>query len=134
MKERLCELAKEAANNAYSPYSGFKVGAALLCADGSIYIGSNVENASYSVTVCAERNAFLKAVNDGKREFLSIAVAGGREEVGSLLCPPCGVCLQTMLEFCDPKTFKIFLVNDNGCDEYLLSRLIPLGFKNEVLK
>ena len=133
MKKRLCELAKETAKKSYSPYSGFKVGAALLCADLSIYTGANVENASYSVTVCAERSAFLQAVNDGKRQFLSIAVAGGREAVGTDLCPPCGVCLQTMLEFCDPKTFKVYLVRDEGFEEYLLSELLPLGFKNEVL-
>lgn len=133
MKERLCELAKEVANNSYSPYSGFKVGAALLCADGSIYKGTNVENASYSVTVCAERSAFLKAVNDGKREFTAIAVAGGREDIGAEICPPCGVCLQTMLEFCDPKSFKVFLTRKGQCEEYLLSDLLPFGFKNEVL-
>lgn len=133
MKKRLCELAKETANKAYSPYSGFNVGAALLCSDGSIYSGANVENASYSVTVCAERSAFLNAVNDGKREFLSIAIAGGREKVGTALCPPCGVCLQTMLEFCDPKTFRVYLVRDEECEEYLLCELLPLGFKNEAL-
>ena len=134
MKNRLCELAKEIANNAYSPYSGFKVGAALLCADGSIYLGSNVENASYSVTVCAERSAFLKAVNDKKYDFTAIAVAGGRDEIGKTLCPPCGVCLQTMAEFCNPDKFMVYLVNGDGIDEHLLSEMLPFGFKSEDLK
>ncbi len=132
MKQKLCESAKEAAKNSYSPYSGFKVGAALLCADGSIYKGTNIENASYSVTICAERSAVSKAVSDGKREFVAAAIAGGREEVGVEACPPCGVCRQTLLEFCDPETFKVYLVHKNGCDEYLLKELLPLGFKNEV--
>ena len=134
MKTKLCELAVNAAKNSYSPYSGFKVGAALLCKDGSVYLGCNVENASYSATVCAERTAFLKALSDGKREFSAIAVAGGREEVGIDACPPCGICRQTMAEFCKNDDFSVLLVRKNGFDEYLLNELFPLSFGEELLK
>lgn len=134
MKTKLCELAVNAAKNSYSPYSGFKVGAALLCKDGSVYLGCNVENASYSATVCAERTAFLKALSDGKREFSAIAVAGGREEIGIDACPPCGICRQTMAEFCKNDDFSVLLVRKNGFDEYLLNELFPLSFGEELLK
>lgn len=134
MKTKLCELAVNAAKNSYSPYSGFKVGAALLCKDGSVYLGCNVENASYSATVCAERTAFLKALSDGKRDFSAIAVAGGREDVGIYACPPCGICRQTMAEFCKNDDFSVLLVRKNGFDEYLLNELFPLSFGEELLK
>lgn len=132
MNNSLCELAINAAKNSYSPYSGFKVGAALLCDDGSIYLGTNVENASYSATICAERIAFVKAVSEGKRNFVAIAVAGGRENVGEEICNPCGTCCQTMAEFCDADKFKILLPHKNGCEELLLRDLLPHSFKIEV--
>jgi len=128
MKEKLISLAKSAAENSHSPYSGFKVGAALLCHDGSIYLGTNIENASYSATVCAERTAFFKAVSDGKRSFSAIAIVGGREDIGKKLCPPCGVCRQVMAEFCDPDKFIIILVKEDGYEEYLLRDILPLAF------
>ena len=79
--EKLCALAKEAMTHAYAPYSGYQVGAALLCADGTVYQGCNIENASYTPSVCAERTAFFKAVCDGHRDFVSIAVCGGKDGV-----------------------------------------------------
>lgn len=98
--EELLRLAVEAMGRAYVPYSGYQVGAALLCADGTVYQGCNIENASYTPTICAERNAFFKAVYDGKREFSAIAVVGGKNGVISGIFPPCGVCRQVMREFC----------------------------------
>ncbi len=133
-KSKLCELACFAANNAYSPYSGFKVGAALLCKDGSVYLGCNVENAAFSATVCAERTAFLKAVSDGKSEFEMIAIAGGKESIGVNVCPPCGVCRQTMAEFCQSDDFSVLLVKKEGFDEYKLCEILPLSFSDESLK
>ena len=134
-KEHLMSLAIDAAKNAYSPYSCFNVGAALLCSDGTIYIGSNIENSSYSATVCAERVAFFKAVSEGKKDFLAIAIAGGKESsVGTELCPPCGVCRQVMAEFCDSEKFLILLPKKNGFEEYLLSDILPLSFSDKNLK
>ena len=99
--EKLVALALEARERAYTPYSGFAVGAALLCADGSVYQGCNIENAAFGPTVCAERVAVFKAVSEGKRDFAAIAVAGGRagQDVTGLF-PPCGVCRQVLREFC----------------------------------
>ena len=96
----LLALAREARKNAYAPYSGFSVGAALLAKNGKTYLGCNIENASFSPTVCAERVAFLKAVSDGEREFLAIAIVGGKDETFSPDVTPCGVCRQVMSEFC----------------------------------
>ena len=98
--EKLIELAKEAMTRAYVPYSGYKVGAALLCADGTVYCGCNIENASFTPTICAERSAFFKAVYDGHRDFAAIAVCGGKDGVITGPFPPCGVCRQVMREFC----------------------------------
>ena len=98
--EKLIELAKEAVTRAYVPYSGYKVGAALLCADGTVYCGCNIENASFTPTICAERSAFFKAVYDGHRDFAAIAVCGGKDGVITGPFPPCGVCRQVMREFC----------------------------------
>ncbi len=129
MKKTLCDKAKEARNNAYTPYSGFKVGAALLCDDGSIYTGCNIENSSYSPTVCAERVAIFKAVSDGKRDFLAIAVCGSPDgELTQEFCYPCGVCRQVLSEFCD-KDFKIYVVSKNDVKEYTLSELLPYSFQ-----
>lgn len=124
-------LAKRARRDSYSPYSEISVGAALLCASGKVYTGANVENAAFSPSVCAERAAFIKAVNDGEREFLKIAVAGGRRsEAESSLFPPCGVCRQVMAEFCN-RDFKIILSEHN---EISLDELLPLGFDKEFVK
>lgn len=123
----LIEKAKQAMEKAYAPYSGFQVGAALLCADGSIYTGCNIENASYSPTICAERTAFAKAVSEGKRDFTAIAVCGGKGGVITGLCAPCGVCRQVMAEFCK-EDFRVILVKPDGYEERTLSQLLPDSF------
>ena len=123
----LIEKAKQAMEKAYAPYSGFQVGAALLCADGSIYTGCNIENASYSPTICAERTAFAKAVSEGKRDFKAIAVCGGKGGVITGLCTPCGVCRQVMAEFCK-EDFRVILVKPDGDEERTLSQLLPDSF------
>ena len=125
--EKLCELAKEAMTHAYAPYSGFKVGAALLCADGTVYQGCNIENAAYGPTNCAERTAIFKAVYDGHRDFTAIAVCGGKDGVITGLFPPCGVCRQVMREFCDVD-FTVHLVKVDGYDTYTLEQLLPCSF------
>ncbi|MCI7726505.1 MAG: cytidine deaminase [Clostridiales bacterium] len=126
--EELCKLAIEAMAHAYVPYSGYKVGAALLCADGSVYQGCNIENAAYSPTNCAERTAFFKAVYDGHRDFTAIAVCGGKDGVITGAFPPCGVCRQVMREFCGDD-FLIYLVNEKGFETVTLSDLLPFGFR-----
>ena len=126
--EKLMDLAREAMTHAYAPYSGYQVGAALLCADGTVYQGCNIENASYGATNCAERTAFFKAVYDGKRDFVSIAVCGGKEGVITGFFPPCGICRQVMREFCEDD-FRIYLVGAEGsyvC--WTLSQLLPFSF------
>ena len=125
--EKLCELAKEAMTHAYAPYSGYKVGAALLCADGTVYQGCNIENAAYGPTNCAERTAIFKAVYDGHRDFTAIAVCGGKDGVITGLFPPCGVCRQVMREFCDVD-FTVHLVKVDGYDTYTLEQLLPCSF------
>ena len=134
MKEKLINLAKKAMENSYSPYSEFKVGAALLCKDGSIYTGCNIENASFTPTVCAERVAFFKAISEGKNEFSSIAVCGGKNgKVGDKECFPCGVCRQVMSEFCDGD-FVIYTLCGEEIKEYKLSQLLPYSFGAEDVK
>ena len=125
--EKLCELAKEAMAHSYSPYSGFKVGAALLCGDGTVYQGCNIENAAFGPTNCAERTAIFKAVYDGRRDFVAIAVCGGKDGMITGQFPPCGVCRQVMREFCGDD-FKILMVNPEGFEEVTLSQLLPHSF------
>ncbi len=123
----LMERAIAAREMAYAPYSGFRVGAALLGKSGKVYTGCNVENAGYSPTNCAERTALFKAVSEGEREFLSIAIVGGRYETIADLCAPCGVCRQALAEFCD-KDFRIILGNGERLQIYTLDELLPLAF------
>lgn len=124
----LCNLAIEAMNHAYAPYSGYRVGAALLCADGTVYPGCNIENAAYGPTNCAERTAFFQAVYDGKRDFVSIAVCGGKDGIITDIFPPCGVCRQVMREFCNDD-FRIYMVDGKGgFVEKTLGELLPAGF------
>ena len=125
--EKLMELAKEAMTHAYAPYSGFKVGAALLCADGTVYQGCNIENASYTPTICAERTAFFKAVYEGERDFAAIAVVGGVDGAVKGFAAPCGVCRQVMREFCGEE-FQIHLWNGLEYRTLTLGELLPLGF------
>ena len=124
----LCNLAIEAMHHAYAPYSGYRVGAALLCADGTVYPGCNIENAAYGPTNCAERTAFFQAVYDGKRDFVSIAVCGGKDGIITDIFPPCGVCRQVMREFCNDD-FRIYMVDGKGgFVEKTLGELLPAGF------
>ena len=125
--ENLAKLAKEAMDKAYAPYSGYKVGAALLCADGTVYTGCNIENAAFSPTVCAERVAFSKAVSEGHRDFSAMAVCGGKNGVITGTFPPCGVCRQVMAEFCGPD-FSVGLVSAEGVEVLTLKELLPHSF------
>ena len=127
--EKLCELAKEAMTHAYAPYSGYKVGAARLCSDGTVYQGCNIENSSYSPTNCAERTAFFKAIYDGCRDFKAIAVCGGKDGVIAGLFPPCGVCRQVMREFCD-LDFQVYLITPDGYVTRTLGQLLPDSFSS----
>lgn len=125
----LMEEALKARKAAYAPYSGFQVGAALLCADGSIYTGCNVENSSYGAACCAERTAFFKAVSEGKRSFRAIAVVGGKKD-GEVLesCPPCGICRQVMREFCSSDFAVVLGRSSLDYNIYTLEQLFPLPF------
>lgn len=131
--EELVEKAMKVMEMSYSPYSGFRVGACLLTSDGDYYTGCNIENAAYTPTNCAERTAFFKAVSEGKRSFSAIAIVGGPSgKEPEDFCPPCGVCRQVMMEFCDPETFKIYLGKADGMvTEYCLKELLPLGFSGK---
>lgn len=132
----LIQEAKKAREHSYSPYSNYKVGAALLTKSGKIYHGCNIENAAYTPTNCAERTAFFKAVYDGEREFEKIAVVGALADGDpDVTCAPCGVCRQVMMEFCDPETFVVVLAN--GKDNQLevpLKELFPFGFGGKNLE
>lgn len=132
--KQLVSVAIEQLNFSYAPYSGFKVGAALLTKDGDIYTGCNVENAAYTPSNCAERTAIFKAVSEGKKEFQAIAIVGGKDGVLTSYTAPCGVCRQVMMEFCDPKTFQIILATEiQKYDVFTLEELLPLGFGSNNL-
>ena len=127
--ESLIEQAIEQLRFSYVPYSGFRVGAALLAKNGTVYGGCNIENASYTPTNCAERTAFFKAVSEGVREFDAICIVGGKEGVLTDYASPCGVCRQVMMEFCNPDTFQIILATSKEQYEvFTLRELLPLGF------
>ena len=135
-KRTLVNRALEARTFAYAPYSHFQVGAALLCRDGSIYGGCNIENASYGACNCAERTALFRAVYEEKKEFCAIAIVGGMEgREPTDLTAPCGVCRQVFMEFCEPKEFRILLgKGDKTWEEYTLEELLPLGFSGKNLE
>ena len=127
--EEMIDLAIAQLKYSYTPYSGFKVGAALLTAEGKFYTGCNIENAAYSPTNCAERTAFFKAVSEGERDFRAICIVGGEDGALTEYVAPCGVCRQVMMEFCNPDTFQIILAT--GKEQYevfTLRGLLPLGF------
>ena len=124
----LVKKAYEAMQYSYSPYSGFKVGAALLCKNGNIYTGCNIENSAYSPTNCAERTAFFKAISEGERDFKAIAIVGGKDGEITDYCYPCGVCRQVMAEFCD-RDFEIITASPEGIKSYTLKDLLPEAFK-----
>ncbi|MCD8231173.1 MAG: cytidine deaminase [Clostridiales bacterium] len=127
--EQLIETAIRQLDFSYAPYSGFKVGAALLTQEGEIYTGCNIENAAFSPTNCAERTAIFKAVSEGKRKFKAICIVGGKDGVLTEYAAPCGVCRQVMMEFCDPDTFQIILaIGKEKYDIFTLNELLPMGF------
>lgn len=126
--KELCAQAIRAMERSYAPYSGYRVGAALLTADGTVYTGCNIENASYTPTICAERTAVFKAVSEGARQFTAIAVAGGRDGVISGAFPPCGVCRQVMAEFCSPDFPILVVTGEDTFVRYTLGELLPNGF------
>ena len=126
--EKLTELARQAMTRAYAPYSRFWVGAALLCADGTVYQGCNIENAAYGLCNCAERTALFKAVYDGHWDFTAMAVCGGRDGIITAPCAPCGACRQALREFCGDD-FIIYLPDaDGGCEAVTLGELLPRSF------
>ena len=125
----LVEMALDARKNAYAPYSEFCVGAALLCADGEVFVGVNIENGSYGATICAERSAFCSAVSAGKSEFVAIAVVGAEKGTKPRkICPPCGICRQFMSEFCS-RDFTVLLYDGQAVIEKTLGELLPEAFK-----
>ena len=127
--QELIETAAAQLAFSYTPYSHFKVGAALLAKNGRVYTGCNIENAAYTPTNCAERTAIFKAVSEGVREFEAICIVGGTEGRIVDYTPPCGVCRQVMMEFCQPEEFQIILAK--GKDDYLIYKLkdlMPQGF------
>lgn len=133
--KQLIKISIEQLKYSYTPYSGFKVGAALLAKNGSVYTGCNIENAAYTPTNCAERTAFFKAVSEGVKEFDAICIVGGENGILTEYAPPCGVCRQVMMEFCDSETFQIILATDlEHYDIYTLKELLPLGFGPGNLK
>lgn len=131
----LIQEALLAREHAYAPYSDFAVGAALLSSNGVIYTGCNVESASYSPTNCAERTAIFKAVSEGVREFVAIAVVGGKKGIiPQDYAWPCGVCRQVLMEFCDPQSFRVIVGKTvDEYEEFLLDELLPHGFSPKSL-
>lgn len=118
-----------ARRHAYTPYSHFQVGAALLAESGAVYRGCNIENAAYTPTNCAERTAFFKAVSEGERRFSAIAIVAAPEGEPLRSTAPCGVCRQVMMEFCDPDQFRILIaVSESEYKTYTLRQLMPEGF------
>ena len=132
--KKLAQESIAAKEFAYTPYSHFRVGAELITKDGGIYRGCNIENAAYTPTNCAERTAFFKAVSEGVKEFDAICIVGGKGGVVTEYAPPCGVCRQVMMEFCDPETFQIILAkSEKEYKTYLLKELLPLSFGGDLL-
>lgn len=132
--QKLIKTAAEQTAYSYVPYSGFRVGAALLAQNGTVYTGCNIENAAYTPSNCAERTAFFKAVSEGVKEFSAICVVGGKDGIITEFTPPCGVCRQVMMEFCDPEKFQIILATDTeNYQLFTLKKLLPLGFGSDNL-
>lgn len=130
--KELMVAANEARKFAYTPYSHFKVGAALLTKSGKLYTGCNIENSSYTPTVCAERTAVFKAVSEGESNFAVIAVVGGKEENPLEFCSPCGVCRQVLAEFCG-EDFRILLGNPDKFQSYTVDEILPFSFTKKDL-
>ena len=126
---KLIKTAVRQLSYSYAPYSHFKVGAALLAENGTIYTGCNIENAAYTPTNCAERTAFFKAVSEGVRTFKAICITGGMNGELTDYTAPCGVCRQVMMEFCSPEEFEIILAKgEDDYKMYKLKDLMPQGF------
>ena len=132
--KELLLTAIKAMEKSYSPYSGCKVGAALLCKNGKVFTGSNIENAAFSPTICAERVAIFKAVNEGERDFLKIAVAGGKNGIINGIFSPCGVCRQVMREFCDDGFQMIMGENEEEYRVVTLKDLLPFSFSPDNVR
>ena len=130
--KELMIAANEARKFAYTPYSHFKVGAALLTKSGKLYTGCNIENSSYTPTVCAERTAVFKAVSEGESDFAVIAVVGGKEENPLEFCSPCGVCRQALAEFFGAD-FRILLGNPEKFQSYTVDEILPFSFTKKDL-
>ena len=127
-EQMLITRATEARAHSYTRYSDFAVGAALLCADGQVFVGVNIENGSYGATICAERSAFASAISAGAKDFVAIAVVGGKKgEPITALCPPCGICRQFMAEFCSP-SFAVLLWDGERIERKTLGELLPEAF------
>ncbi|MBO4904916.1 MAG: cytidine deaminase [Lachnospiraceae bacterium] len=134
-RKMLIEAALEARKHSYSPYSHYRVGAAILCSDGTIVTGANIENASYGATVCAERCAVFTAVASDKKDFTAIAICGGAGDEADDYAFPCGVCRQVLREFTDPASFKVIVAkNADDYREYTLEELLPESFGPDNLK
>ncbi len=124
----MIKMALAVRKRAYAPYSKFHVGACVEVNDGSLYSGCNVEIASFGATSCAERTAIFKAISEGKRNFKRIVIVGGFDKVKEF-CTPCGICLQVMMEFCDPEKFQVILAKSiNEYKVMTLKELLPGGF------
>lgn len=125
MKEKLINIAEEARENAYAPYSKFKVGAAVIAEDGKYYTGVNIENVSYGLTVCAERNAIFSAIAAGNRKIKAIAVIADTDEPVT----PCGACRQVIAEFCEEDTQIIMANLKKEYKSALIGDILPLSFR-----
>ena len=133
-EQALIRAALAARNNAYAPYSSFRVGAALLAEDGTIYTGCNVECASFSVTNCAERTALFKAVSEGRRSFRALAVVGGKGDLADAQPSPCVVCRQALYEFCQEDLLVLLARDEEHFTRCTLGQLLPLGFGPEKVR
>ena len=132
--EILCRQAVDMRSKSYAPYSDFLVGCALLTEDGKVYSGCNIENSAFGPSMCAERTPIFKAVSEGHKEFVAIAIAGGKKDGELQYCAPCGVCRQVMREFCKP-SFKIYLAKSaEDYKEFTLEELLPESFGPDNLK
>lgn len=134
-RAQLIKLAIENQKNSYAPYSKFNVSAAVLMGSGKIYLGVNVENASYPAGICAERNAIFHAIQEGERKIIAIAIVGGPNYTIKDYCAPCGVCRQVMREFCNPKEMAVLIAKSpENYKEMTLEELLPESFGPEDLQ
>ena len=136
ISNKLIEEAIKARENSYAPYSSYNVGAALLCSDGTVFTGTNIENASYGATICAERSAVFAAVSAGRRDFTAIAIVGGpSDNRQSDYAYPCGMCRQVLREFVNPSKFKVIVARSaDDHREYTLDELLPNSFGPDNLE